>query len=216
MAEITKFKSEDHGIPQDKFDYVVKMLKDNGVTFEQDRSPDNPRLRMMGVQQCEDITVCKLNNNFDGEKINPRQMNKDMFEHFTMTLSTKDTVRVIQTSRPMMVHGGSGKLIPNIQRYPTDKLSKNLSDICRFGHWLYWMISLWEYFVSDDIYLWAESCGCAELLDDEKSYLYDTFNYYKEVVQSFVDIFGYDVIEQAMNDLAICGHCGTEYGASSD
>jgi len=103
MAETTNFNSEDHGIPQDTFDYIAKMLKDNGVAFKEESSLDNPRLRMAGMQQCEDAEVRKLNDNLGGEKIEPRQMRMATYKHFTVTLSTDNKVRVLRMSKHKMI-----------------------------------------------------------------------------------------------------------------
>lgn len=205
--KVSTFNPKDYGIPVDKFRYVAKMIQDGGVTVSVEQVGSNPVVNLTDAQQVEDLWVKGMNARL-GKKVIPRRMTMNMFKHVALTLSSHSNVRSVVRSLQLMVYNKNGDLIPNPQTDKNDKIDKDSMGTYLVCVHLYYIMKFWEHFVADDIYMWAEKHGCANLLQDDNSYLYTAFDHQKDTVQLFVDIFGYDVMERAVEFLSVCDSCG--------
>lgn len=195
------FKCTDYHIPEDKFDYIQKMVKDNDVTLTITAMPDNPEMCIDEMQQCEELRANKLSTM-------PRKMSTDMYLHDALVLICRDCVRKISMSTPKNVFDNDNNLIVNPQIALEESIPKDILPLYRLIMWFGTLRTFWKHFVANNIYQWAEEYEVTNLLSDEDSYIYRSFEYSKDTTQSLIDIFGYDVIEKAMNDLLVCPSCG--------
>lgn len=204
------FNPTDYGIPQDKLDYMLKMLKDYEVTLAIEDVSFNPDIKITDLQQCEDIKVARMNTRNDSQ-IPPRCITLDMYRHKVLIFTSHNTTLKIFFSLIKNVYDNNETVVPNKQIELEDKMPRDFSGIYIFSLYLRDTMTHWLCIMADDIYKWAESYGCVDLLYDDDSYLYASFDHLKKNAKIFIEMFGHDTIESAIEDLSTCGCCGNEY-----
>ncbi len=205
---MTEFNPENHGIRKDKFDYIIKMLEECGVTISVEHTSSNPDLIIAELQQYEDDMVESINDIFTGLKVIPRRMTMDTYKHQVVSFISNGVAHKISCSTPLMGYNAEGKLTQHPTIVAEDSVPEEFLGIYLLAALLRHAVAFWKDFVADDIYTWAEKRGCADSLNDEGSYLYNAFDYQKEIVGTLIAVFGHDRIEQAVNDLVDNSCCG--------
>lgn len=185
-------------IPLDKASYIQEMVQRTNVILTVTKLSVNPNLDIEMVQR----TV--------GTK---RIISQDLYAHFVLSLSTKHTFRKIYTSlqKKFCSNNGCFTVNPQIAEYasvPPDILPLYML-ICEFASFRV----EWQNLIENNIYLWAEMAGSVyvDYLNTSPDYIYDMFDRRRQALQSVIDIFGYNTIEQAVEDLLVCGDCGTRF-----
>ncbi len=207
------FKSIDYGIPQDKLDCLNEMLKDNGIAVSVENVPCNPNLNIEDGQQFENILVDRINS-ADGDqpsKMSPRHITSDMYRHQVLIFTLRKKTEKIFFSTPKHKYDKNGKLVRNLETKRDDAMPEDFRGIYYFSVYLRYVMRCWLPLIEDDIYKWAELYDTANLLADNNSYLYRSFDYYREIATMFIELFGQDTIENAIDDLSVCGCCGKTY-----
>ena len=207
------FKSTDCDIPQNKVDYIIEVLKNNRVTVSVRNIVNNSHLDMVLQQQYEHAYVDMLNVNND-TNISPRLLTVDMYRHKVLELISRNGVYRIYFSVPINVYNAH-ELISNKRIEWDDKMSVDLGCIYWLSVRLREVVASLQYILDDDVYRWSEVCSPPTSTDlqlhPDNSYVYALFEELKNTTKMFVDVFGYDTLDDIRDIFSVCGHCGIKY-----
>ncbi|KKL84761.1 hypothetical protein LCGC14_1961450, partial [marine sediment metagenome] len=194
------FDIDNCGIPKDKIDYVRKMIKDAGVKIIVKPSETNPYLDIGAEKERADILTKRL-----GKPITPKDTSEQNWHHQVLTLIKGRVIRNIHMSTHAESRDKNGLLIPNPVLVREKGVPPDVLPLYLLMGWFGTLRSDWESLMDDDIFKWVEIYNGVDLLENPNSYVYDAFEYMKDMSQVFVDIFGKEQMDRAIRDLSVCG-----------
>lgn len=186
---------------KDGLDCILAMVKDSHVTLDLSHPDHNP-YASIDPQATEDARIKRFNTR-NGTTVVSRNASDIKYRHDRLTLKSPNCVRTITKSYKKIILLSSGEYTDNPQIETWEKIPDDKKALFALGVCLLSIRFVWKSCMDNDIYSWAEIQGWTRFLhDDDFSYMYDTFERDRDSVQTLVDIFGYETIENVMIDLS--------------
>lgn len=182
------FEENPKRLPEDKFQYVLKILTDNNICAKLEICDSNPSLRIKHCQIFHDEIAKKRG-------INSSPISETTYKHHKLTLLRQGMVRRIFFSINM-------DTIPDAVSSFFDKIPQQYKGLYFLVESLWILYYGWHHLLDNNIYLWAEEKGCAEDVDTD--YIFLRFEYDRENLMKLIDIFGEDILTDIMNYFPVC------------
>lgn len=199
------FEENRYKLPEDKFDYVIKVFHGLGVSITVEEVSENPHIDLLACQDDH-------NKSAKGIGVKPRKLTLDSYIHTVIALKKGDLVREIFMSTYRECYDGDGKQIVNPELSFMDKLRVRDVGPYLVTSGLFWSMlcqeprEAFKHILDDNLYLWAEAYGITGRLDEGR--FERSFEYYKHITQSFVDVLGEDIVIDLIDSFFVCGACG--------
>lgn len=201
------FEGNPYKLPEEKFDHFRQVFQDLGVTITVMEVSKNPHLDLSACQDSDDIRTKGI-----GRK--SRKLTSNSYSHVMVVLKKGDLVREIFMSIQNEVYHDDGKLIVNPDLRFIGDLSAKSVGLYLVTSCLFWLMlcqnprEAFQYLIDDDLYLWAETYGIADRLDEGR--FERSFEYYKGIAQSLIDVLGKGIVINLRDSFFTCGSCGHE------
>jgi hypothetical protein len=199
------FEGNTYQLTEDKFDYFRKVFHDLGVSITVEEVSKNPHI---------DLPACRDSDTKRAEEVGgkPREFTLDSYTHLRVTLKRGDLVREISVSIQNECYDDDGKLIVNPDLRFMSKLSPRIVGLYLITSGLFWSMlcqgprEAFQHMVDGNLYLWAEAYNISDRLDEGQ--FERSFEYLKNIVKSFIDVLGEDVVIDLVDSFFVCGVCG--------
>lgn len=200
------FEGNPYKLLENKFDYFRQVFQNLGVEIVIEEVADNPYIDLSVSQNDDDKRAEKT-----GGK--SRKITLDSYTHWETIVKRGGLIRGILWSSLKEYHDDNGELIiDHSPHYSEVHLPSRAIGLYNVTGCLFWSLlsrpnsQVVRHIIDDNFYLWAEQFGITDRLNEER--FERSFEYYKYVAQSFIDVLGEDVVIDLVDSFFVCAACG--------